>query len=562
MYKREATEYDTDYVKKYDEDLNTTLIFVRRSLCSRRLSYLVSQAGLFSAVSAAFVIDIHSKLQPDPNDQSVALLRAILLTLNQSAIPGETPVVTPVQGDPPSEIVTVTSLMYASLLISLLAAFVAMLGKQWLNRYLRNSGGSMIERCGDRQRKCDGLKEWPLHLFVESLPVMLQVSLLLLACGLCRNMWSINASVAYTLIILTGLGVLFYVGIVVAGVSSYACPFQTPVSTALRDPWKKLRRGTASFAVRCKLVLSGAHWTWNESVRPLRGRQSSQVIPLETIQVQRPEPWLELNDLATIRRTTVNDMRCISWILRNITDPEALDAAVRLAGIVRWFEDGTDLEPPYDLIVSTFHTCFDINGKVYPGSRDRAYYSGRAILWIHTLATCKSQEIAHRFPLFGGGYAAPAPDHDLTHLLTINEFWDTDFHFLRLLKIKPGHTPSHLWWISNLLLHYSWANWTSLDFDFIQSYIPTIGETTIPLDVMLNRLLAWCICLGSPVEEEALKVQDKSCGVPCLYIPSCSHRSSPVIDWNGSYVNYPKRSFWPSIQPTLDTNSSRMCYAT
>jgi len=31
MYKREATEYDADYVKKYDEDLNTTLIFVRCS---------------------------------------------------------------------------------------------------------------------------------------------------------------------------------------------------------------------------------------------------------------------------------------------------------------------------------------------------------------------------------------------------------------------------------------------------------------------------------------------------------------------------------------------------
>ena len=28
VYKREATEYDVDYVKKYDEDLNTTLIFV------------------------------------------------------------------------------------------------------------------------------------------------------------------------------------------------------------------------------------------------------------------------------------------------------------------------------------------------------------------------------------------------------------------------------------------------------------------------------------------------------------------------------------------------------
>ena len=29
IYKKEATEYDTDYVKKYDEDLSTTLIFVR-----------------------------------------------------------------------------------------------------------------------------------------------------------------------------------------------------------------------------------------------------------------------------------------------------------------------------------------------------------------------------------------------------------------------------------------------------------------------------------------------------------------------------------------------------
>ena len=31
MYKREATEYNMDYVKKYDEGLNTTLIFVRCS---------------------------------------------------------------------------------------------------------------------------------------------------------------------------------------------------------------------------------------------------------------------------------------------------------------------------------------------------------------------------------------------------------------------------------------------------------------------------------------------------------------------------------------------------
>lgn len=32
VYEREVAEYDTDYVKKYDEDLNITLIFVRRPL--------------------------------------------------------------------------------------------------------------------------------------------------------------------------------------------------------------------------------------------------------------------------------------------------------------------------------------------------------------------------------------------------------------------------------------------------------------------------------------------------------------------------------------------------
>jgi len=29
MYKRESVEYDTEYMQKHNEDLNTTLIFVR-----------------------------------------------------------------------------------------------------------------------------------------------------------------------------------------------------------------------------------------------------------------------------------------------------------------------------------------------------------------------------------------------------------------------------------------------------------------------------------------------------------------------------------------------------
>ena len=92
----------------------------------------------------------------------------------------------------------------------MLAAFVAMMGKQWLNRYLRHTGGSMIERCGDRQRKFDGLEKWPFRWFIESLPIMLQIALFLLTCGLSRYMWSVNTSVARVVTSFTVLSFLFY----------------------------------------------------------------------------------------------------------------------------------------------------------------------------------------------------------------------------------------------------------------------------------------------------------------------------------------------------------------
>jgi len=46
--------------------------------------------------------------------------------------------------------------------------------------------------------------------------------------------WSVNTSVAHVIISFTTLGILFYIGIVVAGTSSYECPFQTPASIGLR----------------------------------------------------------------------------------------------------------------------------------------------------------------------------------------------------------------------------------------------------------------------------------------------------------------------------------------
>jgi len=207
---------------------------------------------------------------------------------------------------------------------------------------------------------------------------MLRTSLLLLACGLCRHMWSINPLVARTLTSLTGLGVAFYIAIVIAGISSYGRPFQTPAFIALRGPWKKVRHGIASSIVHSKRVLSRTYRMWKRRVRPLR-RQSLPTIPLWSVEAQQSELWLYPRELDIIRRTNTSDAQCVSWILRNITDPEALDAALPVAGEIRWFDDGVNADPPYDLIVSTFEGCFNSIGTLYPGSRDRAYHSGRVM---------------------------------------------------------------------------------------------------------------------------------------------------------------------------------------
>ena len=457
--------------------------------------------------------------------------------------------------------------MYASLLISLLAAFVAMLGKQWLNRYLRHVGGSAIERCGDRQRKCDGLEKWPFHLFVESLPVMLQVSLLLLACGLCRHMWSINTSIASVLITLTALGILFYFGITIAGTSSYECPFQTPTSIALCSLWKNIGPPltTALFstiAIGISLyktllqspVIKALHYPSSLSLpveqhTPLEPTlQSSplltlwediqcqilcialrfpQTSPLLTILEDSPiaintSQWLEPVTLVTLQGTDAGDVRCVSWILKNITDPEALDAAIRLVVMIQWFEDGLHTEPPYDLIISTFLACFDSAGKVYPGLRDRALYSVRAILWIHIHAMCISEEFASRFPLPVIHHHLEILDDDLSGLLIICMGCDTNNFYQWLYRVSPRNTPVHLQWTSDAFLHLSWAKRnTPKVLHFTHFYIISRDWKYIPLNAALNHLLTWCGILGWPIEKEVLGIHDKSCNISYSHPPSC-----------------------------------------
>ena len=230
-------------------------------------------------------------------------------------------------------------------------------------------------------------------------------------------MWSINALVARTLISLTGLGVVFYVGVVIAGTSSYACPFQTPASIALRGSWNRVRYEVALLILCSRRVFLRTRLRWKRGVRSLLHRQSRWTFPLEDIQVHQLTPWLNPEGFAMICRTNTDDVQCVSWILRNITDPEALDAALPLAGEIRWLDCGDDFWHILNLIVVTFESCFNSTRTLYPGSRDRAYYSARAMLWICTLAIFRRPGYTIHDIIPSSKYTTLVPDPDLEHLL-------------------------------------------------------------------------------------------------------------------------------------------------
>ncbi|KAJ7923930.1 hypothetical protein B0H13DRAFT_1602144, partial [Mycena leptocephala] len=114
-YKTLADEFDKEIQKKYGDNLDTSLIF----------------AGLFSAVSSAFIIQIQPELQPDPNAQTEALLAFIVQNITGVPLALPPPSISPFQPTAPKVVLIAQCLLYFSLFSTLLAALLAVLGKQW-----------------------------------------------------------------------------------------------------------------------------------------------------------------------------------------------------------------------------------------------------------------------------------------------------------------------------------------------------------------------------------------------------------------------------------------------
>jgi len=185
-------------------------------------------------VTSAFIIQVQPQLQPDTGEETTALLRVLIHKIDNTTFGGDAPAL-PQWSGPSRAIVQVQAILYASLAASLFSAFLAMLGKQWLNRYASvDMRGSVVERSQNRQRKSDGIVTWYFDYMMEALPLMLQLALLLLGGALSRYLWEIDTAVGSVILGVTVFGVTFYTFIIIVGAVSANCPYQTPGARILR----------------------------------------------------------------------------------------------------------------------------------------------------------------------------------------------------------------------------------------------------------------------------------------------------------------------------------------
>ena len=373
---------------------------------------------------------------------------------------------------PDPTVVRVQAIIYSSLAASLLAAFIAMLGKQWLNRYARvDMRGSVIDRSRDRQRKMDGTVTWGFDLVMECLPLMLQAALLLLGYALSEYLYFINNIVASVAIGFTAFGLLFYLLIVSAATLSYNCPFQTPASLILRflirfddeheQYLKRFWRWLGRIFRKKKRSRSnpgGLHGSDKSGV--FDGSNTGDHFELPMVGQDHPSP---LFNKETDWDGYVLDSNCVAWMFKMSMDSDVIMAIMKYIPDVVWHAGirTTPLERLYDTVLE----CFDFSNErpvVIPKLKKKAYVSAKALLHLAIQRRCAGDEsekalfksISIRHPILGPMDYEGGSESDLESTLGIIDriFGDSKpMHWQNFSFTVPHHT-----WMAHILLYRAW----------------------------------------------------------------------------------------------------------
>ena len=390
---------------------------------------IVHQAGLFSAVSSAFIVNMQSSLSPNASDMTNALLKILVNKIDNTTFPAQEAAL-PVWTGPGSTIIWIQTLAYTSLSSSLLAAFGAVLGKQWLGHFKtsRFGRGALHERCQRRQQRLNGLEAWHFSMILATLPIFLQLSLFFFGVALAANIWLLQHTVASVIMATTAFGLIFYFFTMVSSLKSQDCPFQTPVSTLLH----RVLRETEPFRNEVQRQWSRRPKTWEGFLDGLRESSESAlhaaydliirlltsfITYLSQISSSKKQARLLVNDPEGARvseqsvtakgvehtASAVVGVRPVSfelefgslethadlevyavqssavhWILETSTDIDNIAAAAGMVPEIGWPAEDA-VTNVLDRLKSHFYACFDPTRQILPLAQARAVACMRAM---------------------------------------------------------------------------------------------------------------------------------------------------------------------------------------
>ena len=436
-------------------------------------------------------------------------MQVLLHTLNATLYPDVSLPPTTWSG-PSTEVVVVQCLLYASLSTSLFAAFVAMLGKQWLNRFSRNKGRTAAEKSWDRQNKLQGIEKWRFHIVMESLPIMLQFALLLLGCAQCSYLWSLNRAVAIVLLSFTLSGIGFYAFITIAGSIFYKCPYQTPMSLMIRAVISRLSplipRAIASLANRFLWLLTRFNKIFRFTKSTIRRSQT----PTLALGLAREPPAMGsinvipaplFDDSLVDWSQHREDSKCVLWTMDASADADVLSFAFRFAADIVWYPDIAATACPSRL-AGLFFECF-IDGQVIPGTEERACYIARILTSILNIRACTGHnsrvinDIGRK--IFALGWEHKNPDIAMAWW-----FLTLTFHgeILVCPPLRKDASPAFCVWLSQMILQSVYWRQTRAESRrysivwFGQPFEQILTGRKVPNAVYLNLILACAVSLG------------------------------------------------------------------
>jgi len=383
-------------------------------------------------------------MRPGYDQMNFAVLTMLLNTT--SGVSNELPL--PTWSGPDPSIVQVQSILFSSLASALLAALMASLGKQWLNFYVE---GSFIDRNHHRELKMRGMITWHFKFIMECLPLIVHVSLLLFGYAMAQYLRDLSRTVSSVITGFIASGVAFYAFVVVAGTFSKTCPFQTPISVAIRAIWEHYREATA-----------GASKVIRNFFAVTRSRRSQQRL----ITYRQQLATLPTPPDAGYRDNEVRpELNCISTLLKISNAPDSITAIMAYIPEIVWDKhvESVPLLQVYQKLRDSLRRSADGGVSPRQGARDIAFWSAKALLhlYVQRRYTCPadsslSNQVRSIDHLEQLGHRGSDKDDELASTLYIVD-WSLS---TRLRPPIPWSelqlSESHRCWLSRIFRYRAW----------------------------------------------------------------------------------------------------------